>query len=105
MRRPRQAVLGIMAFALLQSGLLCAAEAPADAARFHVQFDRAGITSLKFANDKYGTDYIADESTFGHVRIRYKMGENDWREFSTEDPNNKYQRLPDSRPHRALQQL
>ena len=105
MRRYAQAALGIIAFALLQSVLLCAAEAPVVAPRFRVQFDRAGITSLKFASDKYDTDYIADESTLGHVRIRYKMGENDWREFSTEDPNNKYQRLPDSRPHRALQQL
>src|SRR5262245_7637225 len=105
MRRHAHAAAGIIALSLLRSVLLCAAEAPAVAPRFRVQFDRAGITSFKFADDKYDTDYIADESTLGHVRIRYKMGENDWREFSTEDANNKYERLPDSRSRRALQQL
>jgi hypothetical protein len=90
---------------ILQSSLLLAAEAPAVAPQFDVQFDRAGVTSLKFVGDKFDTDYIADESTLGHVRIRYKMGENDWREFSTTDAGNRYQRLPDSRSQRALQQL
>jgi hypothetical protein len=105
MRQLLRGALQIVAFALLHCALLYGAEAPAVALQFHVQFDRAGITSLKFAGDKFDTDYIADESTLGHVRIRYKMGENEWREFSTEETTNKYERLPDSHSRRALQQL
>ena len=41
------------------------------AGQFRVQFDNAGITSIKFAGDKFDTDYIADEATLGHVRVRY----------------------------------
>jgi hypothetical protein len=78
---------------------------PPPRAQFRVQVDNAGITSLKYAGDQFDTDYIADEATLGHVRVRYKMGENEWREFSTEDPKNKVQRLPDSRSRKALQQL
>ncbi len=74
-------------------------------AQFRVNFDQAGITSLKFADDKFDTDYIADEATLGHVRIRYRMGETEWRQFSTDDPKNKYQKLPNSRSPRTLQQL
>ncbi|HET9409329.1 MAG TPA: DUF5695 domain-containing protein [Candidatus Sulfotelmatobacter sp.] len=70
-----------------------------------MQFDKAGIVSLKFVGDKYDTDYIADEATLGHVRIRYKMGETDWRNFSTEDSGNRYEALPEIRSRRALQQL
>src|SRR5690349_1568719 len=81
-----------------------AQETPA-APQFRVQFDKSGITSLKFAGDKYDTDYIADEATLGNVRIRYKMGETEWRDFSTADAANRYQRLPDFRSRRALQQL
>jgi hypothetical protein len=81
------------------------APAPSAAGQFRVQFDKAGITSLKFAGDQFDTDYIADEATLGHVRVRYKMGENEWGQFSTEDPQNKYQRLPDARSRKALQQL
>jgi hypothetical protein len=81
------------------------AQQPAPAPMFQVQFDKAGITSLKYVGDNYDTDYIADEATLGHVRIRYKMGETEWRQFSTDDPKNKYQRLPDDRSRRALQQL
>lgn len=78
--------------------------APA-AGQFRVAFDKAGITSLKYNGDRYDTDYIADDATLGHVRIRYRMGEAEWRQFSTEDAKNKYQRLPDDRSRRALQQL
>ncbi|MHB8500594.1 MAG: DUF5695 domain-containing protein [Candidatus Acidiferrales bacterium] len=73
--------------------------------QFRLEFDKAGITSLKFAGDKYDTDYIADEGTLGHIHIRYKMGDMEWREFSTETPNNRYERLPDIRSRRATQQL
>ena len=105
MRLPLRGALQIIAVTLLHSALAYGAEARAAAPQFHVQFDRAGITSLKFVGDKFDTDYIADESTLGHVRIRYKMGENEWREFSTADEINKYERLRDSRSQRALQQL
>jgi hypothetical protein len=73
--------------------------------QFKLQFDANGITSLKYNGDKYPTDYIADEATLGHVTVHYKMGENDWRQFSTRDPQNKYQRLPDDRSRRVTQQL
>ena len=105
MRLPLRGALQIVAVAVLHCALMYGAEARASAPQFHVQFDRAGITSLKFVGDKFDTDYIADESTLGHVRIRYKMGGNEWREFSTADESNKYERLRDSRSQRALQQL
>ena len=90
-------------------GLIFSIAAPAQEApappQFLVQLSNAGITSLKFAGDKYDTDYIADEATLGHIRIRYKMGEMEWRNFSTEDAANRYVRLPDIKSRRALQQL
>lgn len=94
----------IAAFALLWGNAAHAQIQPTEG-QFRVQFDKAGVTSLKFAGDKFDTDYIADEATLGHVRIRYKMGENDWRDFSTEDTKNKYQKLPGARSRKALQQL
>jgi hypothetical protein len=82
------------------------AQTPAPAAgQFRVQFDKAGITSLKSAGDRFDTEYIAEEATLGHVRVRYKMGDTEWRQFSTEDPQNKVQQLPDLRSRKALQQL
>lgn len=74
-------------------------------AQFRLEFDKAGITSLKFAGDKYDTDYIADEATLGHIHIRYKMGDLEWKEFSTEASENRYERLPDSPSRRVSQQL
>jgi len=103
---PRRSGLGVIAFVLfLGSRLLLAAEAPGQPPQFSVQLDSAGITSLKFAGDKFDTDYISADSTLGHVRVRYKLGENEWRQFSTEDSTNKVQRLPDARSGRALEQL
>src|SRR5215475_12700425 len=81
------------------------AQQPSPASQFRIRFDNAGITSLKFAGDKYNTDYIAEDGTLGHIRIRYQMGEMEWRQFSTEDPKNRYERLADSRSRRAIQQL
>src|ERR1035438_4455617 len=62
------------------------------ASQFLVKFDLAGITSLKYAGDKYDTDYIAQDELLGHVRVRYKLGESDWRQFSTTDSKNREQR-------------
>ena len=90
--------------AFVFSGSMASQQAPARP-QFQVQFDKAGISSLKFAGDKYDTDYIADEATLGHVHIRYKMGETEWRNFSTEDAANRYEKLPDVRSRSALQQL
>ena len=81
------------------------AQSPPAAGQFRVQFGNSGVTSLKFVGDKFDTDYIADESTLGQVRVRYKMGENDWNNFSTDDPKNKVQHLPDARSPKALQQF
>jgi len=97
----------------LRLALICAlfpsvstlAQQPSPAPKFRVQFDKAGITSLKFVGDKYDTDYVASEGSLGHVRIRYKMGDTEWRQFSTEDPENRYERLPDSPSTSAIQQL
>ena len=61
------------------------------ASRFEVKFDLAGITSLKYAGDRYDTDYIAPDELLGHVRVRYKLGESDWRQFSTTDSKNRVQ--------------
>lgn len=79
--------------------------APPASGQFRIDFDKAGITSLKYAGDELDTDYIADEATLGHVRVRYKMGENEWRQFSTEDPKNKVEPLPNARSRKVLQQL
>src|SRR5690349_20186349 len=99
---------GIAVPVLLLSCLALAQTAPqqtAPAGKFRVAFDKSGITSLKRAGDKYDTDYIADEATLGHVRVRYKMGETEWRQFSTDDPKNKFEKLRDERSPRTLQQL
>lgn len=77
----------------------------APATEFGLKFDDHGITSLKRVGDKYDTDYIADWATLGHVTIRYKMGENEWREFSTHDPANKLVKLRDDRSPRVTGQL
>ncbi|MCX7974279.1 MAG: DUF5695 domain-containing protein [Candidatus Aminicenantes bacterium] len=60
---------------------------------FKVKFGRDGVVSLKYAHDKYDTEYIAPYQTLGHITIRYRMGENEWQEFSTRDPKNKYRQL------------
>jgi len=95
----------IAALLILAVCRVAMAQQPAPTAKFRVEFDKSGITSLKLAGDKYDTDYIADEGTLGHVRIRYNMGETEWRQFSTDDPKNKYERLRDERSGRTLQQL
>ncbi len=85
----RNSVLPCVIFFTVAGAL--AQERAAAPGRFQLKFDRIGITSLKFTGDKYDTDYIAQDQTLGHVRARYKMGENEWRDFSTADPANKVQ--------------
>lgn len=77
----------------------------AEKSQFELKFDDHGITSLKRSGDKVDTDFIADEATLGHVTVRYKMGENEWRQFSTHDAGNKLERLRDDRSLRVSQQL
>lgn len=77
--------------------LLCrpAAAAPPVAGKspFVVTFDKAGISSLKRAGDKYDTEYVAPNRVLGHVLVRYRLGENEWKQFSTADTANRWQQL------------
>ena len=82
--------------------VLCAQEL-LPGGQFLVKFDTAGITSLKHVNDKYDTDYIAQNQLLGHVRIRYKMGESDWRRFSTTDSGNRVQPAGGAPSDRAVE--
>ena len=99
-----RSALALCGLLLLSCPSLLAQQAPARG-QFRLEFDKNGITSLKFVGDKDDTDYIAEEATLGHVRVRYEMDDTEWRQFSTQDPNNKYERLPDARSRRVLQQL
>jgi hypothetical protein len=77
----------------LAAFLLLASVAAAQQGTFLVKFNEAGIASLKRAGDKYDTEYITPGRTLGHVITRYRMGDNDWKEFSTTDPAQKRQPL------------
>ncbi|MFC1600842.1 DUF5695 domain-containing protein [Candidatus Sumerlaeota bacterium] len=50
---------------------------------FQLQFNEAGVTSLKHTKDSYDTDYIMAGKTLGEVVVRYRSGEEDWREANT----------------------
>ena len=78
---------------VLLSCCLFSAQESATGCPFKVQFGQAGILSLKRANDKYDTEYIARNRVLGHLNIRYKMGENEWRQFSTADGKNKFRQV------------
>ena len=90
---------------LLFATVTIALAAQSEKSQFELKFNDHGITNLKFPGDKYPTDYIADEGTLGHVVIRYKMGDNDWREFSTRASENKLVRLRDDPSKHVTQQL
>ena len=75
---------------LLLSCSVFSAQESTTSGPFKVQFGKAGILSLKRTNDKYDTEYIARDRILGQVSIRYKMGENEWRQFSTADGKNKF---------------
>jgi hypothetical protein len=79
------------------------AQEPAAAGPFKVQFGKGGITGLRYANDKYDTEYIAPGRVLGQVMIRYQMGENAWQQFSTADPKNR-SRLSGGAPGDAVPQ-
>lgn len=63
------------------------------ASPFKLQFDRHGITSLRYAKDKYDTEYIARYRSLGHLTVHYRMGDNSWQEFSTTDPKHRWREL------------
>ncbi len=89
---------------LLLAGLTAlSAQEPAGGGPFKVQFGQGGISSLRYAGDKYDTEYIAPSRVLGHVMIRCQMGDNAWQQFSTSDPKNK-SRQTASGPADALQQ-
>lgn len=91
----RPLALGCVIF--LASLAFC--QQPSLAPQFSLRFDKAGVTSLKYVGDKYGTDYIADEATLGHVRIRYKMGDNNCCPYS---PNRRRQSHYQAEPFAPL---
>lgn len=95
-------VVGMLMLALITSATAAQSSPEAE---FGLKFDAHGIVSLKRIADKYDTDYIADGATLGHLIIHYKMGENDWREFSTRDPKNKLVKLHDDDSSRVTDQL
>jgi hypothetical protein len=89
---------------MLLAGLpALSAQEPAGGGPFKVQFGKEGISSLRYAGDKYDTECIAPSRVLGHVMIRYQMGDNAWQQFSTSDPKNK-SRQTVSGPADALQQ-
>lgn len=73
--------------AALITGTLGSIEGSAAKNSFTLRFDPAGIKSLKYTNDKYGTDFIRKGRTLGHVVVRYRMIKGKWQEFSTERIN------------------
>jgi hypothetical protein len=49
---------------------------------FRIQYDSAGVRSLKRVNDVHDTDYIAANDALGRLLIRYRTTRNgDWREL------------------------
>jgi hypothetical protein len=80
--------------AMLLAGLtVLSAQENEDGSPFRIRFDKGGISSLRCAGDKYDTEYIAPDRVLGPVMIRYQMGENPWRQFSTSDPENRYRQM------------
>ena len=91
---------------LLVGSTTLAAQEPPGGGPFRVQFGKGGISSLRYVGDRYDTEYIAPDRVFGHVMIRYQMGDNPWRNFSTLDPDNKSrQRVSDPGDARQLQTI
>ncbi len=52
---------------------------------FVLHFSSAGIISLKQSRDASGTEFIRDGRTLGHIRLRYRMADQKWQTFATED--------------------
>ena len=93
MHRRRRLPLWLCGLALFLSSSPLPARESAPFGPFKIQFGQAGIVSLQRADDKYDTEYIARNRVLGHVNVRYKMGENEWRQFSTADGKNKFRQL------------
>lgn len=85
-------ILRLLPALLVSVGMLTVAAGlvlSAERESFVVQFDEAGVSSLKVADDSSTADYIAEHHTLGHVRVRYQMGRNTVQEFHTADPANR----------------
>ena len=80
MTRRRPAGL-LLAFWLVPSIVAAAGDDLANQA-FRLQYDAAGVRSLKRTNDVHDTDYIAANDALGRLVIRYRTTRNgDWRDL------------------------
>ena len=62
-----------------------AAPRRARASRFAVTFEDGTITSLRCADDTVATEYVAPETRLGDVIVRFRRGDEAWREVRTDD--------------------
>jgi hypothetical protein len=52
---------------------------------FDLNIDNGAIVSLKRVNDAFDTDYIAPESRFCDVVVKYRSADSDWKKGSSLD--------------------
>ena len=64
--------------------------------KFDIHLGAAGLASLKHPDDPHQTEFIAKNQSLGHVGVRYRMPQSDWREFHTVSVPGEHQRLLDS---------
>lgn len=72
---------------------------------FKLEFDHAGITSLKCTYDGLGTEHIAAGKTLGHIKARYRMGSGEWQDFVTQKMRDEWtvnQGAEDGAPQRLV---
>lgn len=72
----RSFTVRLVAVIALLSGNAARPQAPPVEGQLRTQFDKAGITSLKFAGDKYDTDCIADPLTTITIARRSSTSQN-----------------------------
>ena len=78
----RRSFLVLLALAAIGVDPLPAAAQQLSSQTFALQYDEAGIRSLKRVNDVADTDYIAANGALGRLVIRYRTTRNgDWREL------------------------
>jgi hypothetical protein len=69
----------------------------AESGQFRIVFAAAGITSLTRPGDPAAVEYISRGRTLGSLLIRYRLGSEQVREFSTADPSIRRRQSGDSR--------
>jgi hypothetical protein len=52
-------------------------------APFTIRFDGGAVTSLKYARDKFDTDYIRPRGRLGDIVVRYRIADGEWRTVET----------------------